>query len=253
MKFAVVIPTKNRDEFLKEALRSVLNQKLKPTHIILIDNAGSKITKKVFKSFFKKKNHLYKQIVKIKNVATLRNLGSKMVNVNYLAFLDDDDYWHKNYLNQAKKILIQKKYDMIITNVKRVDGKKKSKFTYFDNKTFFKIKDFLNKNPGSLCSNLIVKKKTFISLGGFDKNVGGSSDKDLVMKFIIKKKSILYNKKYHVFYRMHLSQWSRFPTKVIKQRIMFYKKYFKFFSFYDHLKFFIIILNIFIKIFFKKF
>ena len=73
------------------------------------------------------------------------------------------------------------------------------------------------------------------------------------MKFLIKEKSIFYNKKYHVFYRMHITQWSRFPMKVINQRILFYKKYFKFFSLYDHLKFFAIILNISIRIFYNKF
>ena len=55
------------------------------------------------------------------------------------------------------------------------------------------IKDFLNKNPGTLCSNLIVKKDVHISWG-FDKNVSGSCDKDLVMKFLIKEKSIFITK-----------------------------------------------------------
>ena len=52
---------------------------------------------------------------------------------------------------------------MIITNIKRVDGKIKSKFTFFNDETFFLIKNFLNKNPGTLCSNLIVKKSVHIS------------------------------------------------------------------------------------------
>ncbi len=208
MKFAVVILTKNRDEYLKEALKSACNQKLKPSRIVVIDNAGSTKTKKIVS---------------------------------------------KIYLYNVKKDLKKIKHDMIITNIKRVDGKIKSKFTFFNDETFFMIKDFLNKNPGTLCSNLIVKKKTFISLGGFDKNVSGSCDKDLVMKFLIKDKSIFYNKKYHVFYRMHVAQWSRFPLKVINQRILFYKKYFRFFSLYDHLKFFAITLNISIRIFYNKF
>ena len=254
MKFAVVILTKNRDEYLKEALKSVCNQKLKPSWIIVIDNAGSAKTKKIVsKIISKKQKYFYKQITKINNVATLRNIAAKTISTDYIAFLDDDDYLDKNYFYNINKDLKKIKHDMIITNIKRVDGKIKSKFTFFNDETFFLIKDFLNKNPGTLCSNLIVKKKTFISLGGFDKNVSGSCDKDLVMKFLIKEKSIFYNKKYHVFYRMHITQWSRFPMKVINQRILFYKKYFKFFSLYDHLKFFAIILNISIRIFYNKF
>ena len=58
---------------------------------------------------------------------------------------------------------------MIITNIKRVDGKIKSKFTFFNDETFFMIKDFLNKNPGTLCSNLIVKKKRSPLLVGLTK------------------------------------------------------------------------------------
>ena len=254
MNFAVVILTKNRDEYLKDALRSVSTQKLKPSCVIVIENAGSYKTKKIVKTTFaKKQKYIYKQIIKIKNVATLRNMASKIAKTEYLAFLDDDDYWSKNYLYQAKKNLKKKKYDMIVTNINRVDNKRISKFTFFGSDTFFEVKDFLNKNPGTLCSNLIVKKDTFIKLGSFDKKVSGSCDKDLVMNFLIKNKSILYNKNYHVFYRMHIDQWSRFPLKVINQRILFYKKYFRLFGAYDHLKFLIIILNISVRIIFNKF
>ena len=57
MKFAVVILTKNRDEYLKEALKSVCNQKLKPSWIIVIDNAGSAKQKRLLvKSYLKSKN-----------------------------------------------------------------------------------------------------------------------------------------------------------------------------------------------------
>lgn len=254
MKFAAIILTKNRDEYLKVALKSVCKQKLKPSWIIVIDNAGSISTKKIVRKILpKKQKYLYKQINKINNVATLRNMASRLVKTEYLAFLDDDDYWDKHYLSYVKEILKKKKYDMVITNIKRVDGKKISKFTFFNKYTFFTIKDFLNKNPGTLCSNSIVKKDVFISLKGFDKNVSGSCDKDLVMKFLIQKKSILYNTNYHVFYRMHLNQWSRFPLKVINQRILFYKKYFKFFSIIDHFKFFLLILNILTRIIFNRF
>tara|TARA_B100000579_G_C22846678_1_gene864814 strand:+ start:1324 stop:2103 length:780 start_codon:yes stop_codon:yes gene_type:complete len=253
MKFAVVILTKNRDVYLKEALKSACKQKLKPSLIIIIDNAGLAKTKNIVKKIVpKKQKYFYKPITNINNVAKLRNIASKMVSADYIAFLDDDDYFDKNYLYKVNKDLKKNKHDVIITNIKRVDGKIKSKFTYFNDKTSFRIKDFLNKNPGTLCSNLIVKKKTFIKLGGFDKNVSGSCDKDLVMKFIIKDKNIFYNEKYHVFYRMHRNQWSRLPIKVISQRIFFYRKYFKFFGLYDHFKFLTIVLNIIIRIFYDK-
>ena len=43
-------------------------------------------------------------------------LSSITASSKYLAFLDDDDYWHKDYLKISKKILLNKFPDILIAN-----------------------------------------------------------------------------------------------------------------------------------------
>ena len=78
----------------------------------------------------KQKGYFYKQITKINNVATLRNIAAKTISTDYIAFLDDDDYLDKNYLYNVNKYLKKIKHDMIITNIKRVEQKFKSKYFF---------------------------------------------------------------------------------------------------------------------------
>ena len=44
------------------------------------------------------------------------------------------------------------------------------------------MKDFLLTNPGCGISNLVVDKKLFVSLGGFDDYINPSYDKDFIIR-----------------------------------------------------------------------
>ena len=251
--FTVIILTKKRDFFLKYALNSLINQNYQPQEIIIIDNEGSFKTKNLISSILKNKiSYIYKPITKTNNVAILRNIAAKKAKSSYLAFLDDDDFWHKKYLFYSKKIINFKKTDLLISNISKFENKNSYHFSNFKKGKKFEINDFLLVNPGTLYSNIIVRKKTFLELYGFDKNISGSCDKDLVLRFLKQKKKININHNYHVFYRFHNNQWSINSRKVIFQKILFYKKYFNLYSFIYHLKFMKVILNIAFNSIFKK-
>ena len=48
-----------------------------------------------------------------------------------LHFLDDDDFWDKNYLLEFSKLNNYKKYDLILTNTNFIQsGKKRCNFSY---------------------------------------------------------------------------------------------------------------------------
>ena len=67
-------------------------------------------------------------------------------------------------------------FDYILENEKIVEGKK-----IIEN---LKSKNFLIKNPGSIISNLVIEKKLFFTLGGFNEAIHPSYDRDLIIKAI---------------------------------------------------------------------
>jgi Glycosyl transferase family 2. len=167
--------------------------------------------------------------MKKKNNALIsRNIGAVQAKGNFIAFLDDDDFWHKNYLFDAHEVLKKKKNDIIIYNTFDFFNKKKIK----KNKKIpfvFKIDDYLHYNPGIVCSNVIIKKKTFLDLEGYDLKISGGADKDLFIKGVLSKKKYFISSKRYVYLQNHPEQWSKKHKLILLQKILFFKKYFKYY------------------------
>ena len=119
------------------------------------------------------------------NVSQNRNYGALNAKGNYIAFLDDDDLWNKNYLRCIAKILNQESSKFIITWLNKIKDQKVSKFKEISQKV--KPEDLFIFNPGIIGSNIVIEKKIFKKIGGFDKKLSSSEDKDLLIRFIDKK------------------------------------------------------------------
>lgn len=249
--FSIIILTKDRNKFLKKAINSIQFQKKKPIEILILDNSLSATAKSLCLEKKYSKNIKYFSLTKINNVARLRNFLAKKAKGNYLAFLDDDDYWDQNYLWESLKIIKRNKIALLITNIIAHKNKKKIKLTNFRKLKPLNIKDFLIINPGTLCSNIIINKSVFLKLGGFDSKVSGSCDKDLIIRVLENNISYEINNMYLVNYSLHINQWSSNPTKVIIQKFLFYQKYFGKYSIVDHLTMIKVLLKLMIQIFFR--
>ena len=206
--FSIIVLTKDRNKFLKKAINSIQIQKKKPIEILILDNSPSKTAKLLCLEKKYSKKIKYFSLSKINNVAKLRNLLAKKAKGNYLAFLDDDDYWQENYLSESTKIIKQNKVKFIITNIIGIKNKKKIKLTGFKKRKPLNVKDFLIINPGVLCSNIIINRSIFLKLGGFDSKVSGSCDKDLIIRVLENNISYKINDMYLVNYTLHTNQWS---------------------------------------------
>lgn len=89
----VVIPTLNRGS-LARAIASVHDQSFRGFKLIVVDDSREQLVR--FNNI---------QVVKtggLAGVSRARNLGMSLVDTEYTALLDDDDFWHKDYL--AKQI-----------------------------------------------------------------------------------------------------------------------------------------------------
>lgn len=103
-KITIIIPTYNRSLYLKRAIESVLNQSYENIEIIVVDDASTDDTKKIVNSFSTSK------IKYVRNDRRMgpnrsRNIGLKHASGNYIAFLDDDDYYSdRNKLKEQLKL-----------------------------------------------------------------------------------------------------------------------------------------------------
>ncbi len=86
---SVVIPTHNRENRLPAAIRSVLDQSLRPSEIIVIDDGSTDGTPALMERF---PDVLYIQ-QENQGVSQARNHGIRVAKHEWIAFLDSDDEW----------------------------------------------------------------------------------------------------------------------------------------------------------------
>ena len=116
-KVSVIIPTYNRSSLVKEAVESVLAQTFNDLEIIVVDDGSTDDTRSVIEVVGDPKiKYYYKENAGVSNA---RNFGIEHAKGQYIAFLDSDDCWPKDFL----KLLVGKlekdhKYEAAYTSVK---------------------------------------------------------------------------------------------------------------------------------------
>ncbi len=94
--FSIIIPTYNRSGMIGKAIESVLAQTYSHWELIIIDDGSTDNTREIAKRYNDKRIKYYYQKNKGKSAA--RNKGIEMSKGDYLAFLDDDDYYLNDFL-----------------------------------------------------------------------------------------------------------------------------------------------------------
>lgn len=96
VKVSVIIPIYNMQKYIKQCLKSVLNQDLKDIEVLCIDDGSTDNSGRIIEKYAKKEPRI--RIIKQANkgVAEARNRGIKEAKGKYVSFLDPDDYLPSN-------------------------------------------------------------------------------------------------------------------------------------------------------------
>lgn len=213
LKFSLILPTLNREKFIEECLNSIQNQIFKNFEVVVIDQSDNNYTEKVVKSFQKTLNIIYKK-VNFKGLSKARNLALKYCSGEYIALLDDDARYSKEYLALANKILDKYKNKKLILSGKIIDDvlsedfidySKVSNGEIFDDKRIFKV---------CLSAGLIINKSKLIEIDGFDERFGvgaffgAAEESDMILRLISEGYKIIYverMKLYHLKPKLDIS------------------------------------------------
>ena len=110
---SIIINCFNGEIFLKDCLKSVLNQTYKNWEVIFWDNKSTDKSAKIFKNY-KNKKFRYFFSKKHSTLYEARNKAIKKARGKYVSFLDTDDLWNKNKLKTQVNFLEKNKnYNMV--------------------------------------------------------------------------------------------------------------------------------------------
>lgn len=103
-KVSVVIPTYNRSTLVGKAIKSVLGQTFKDLELIVVNDGSTDETERVLEAS-RRKDHRFNYVtINNSDRAAARNAGIKLSRGQYLAFLDDDDWWARDKLVKQLKL-----------------------------------------------------------------------------------------------------------------------------------------------------
>ena len=101
MKFSIIIPAHNSEQFIRKALDSIKSQVYTDYECIVVCDACTDKTEQVVRSY-----GFRTQVVNYNNDGLTRSMGLDMARGEWVLFMDDDDWWlHEYVLTQlAEKI-----------------------------------------------------------------------------------------------------------------------------------------------------
>lgn len=130
-KVSVIIPVYNVQNYLRPCLDSVLNQTLKEIEIICVDDGSTDGSLEILKQYAAKDNRI--TVLKQKNLhaGVARNAGLAVARGEYLSFLDSDDFFELNMLEEIHKTASFEQADIVYYGWKQYDNKEqKISFSY---------------------------------------------------------------------------------------------------------------------------
>ena len=209
MKFSVVIPLYNKEKFIIETLYSVLSQSFANFEVIIVNDGSTDSSLQKLSEIDDDRV----RIITIDNggVSNARNVGIINTNFDWVAFLDADDSWDQNYLQECVNIILENKgADVIATNYFLVYESLKVKALEL-NDGF--IASYFQK-PCICSSAVLINKSMFKRVGVFDPELKYGEDQHLWFRIGANCK-IYFNSSPLINYRMEDHQLS---NSNIKQR-----------------------------------
>lgn len=171
---SVIVTTYNRKEYLKETVRSILNQTFEDFELIIVDNFSNYDFFKLTESFDDTRIKAY-QNNNNSIISKNRNYGIKVAQGKYLAFCDDDDLWESNKLEHQIRCLESGSVDLVYSGTFLFNEFGLSKVHSF--KPVKTLSQFFRYNPVTLSSVIVRNSKDIF----FDENKEYAGIEDYVL------------------------------------------------------------------------
>jgi len=206
---SVIIPTLNREKYLRQCIESALSQDYPNLEVIVVDNGSTDNTQEILASFGNRIKCLKE---KKRGVSAARNNGIRAARGEFVAFLDSDDFYLPGKISlSVQKLLEDPSISLVYTDYILVDSEGREiqivKKNHPQPKYF--LRTFLT-NFGILPSTTLLRKECLKKSGYFDETLlEGAEDTDMLFKILRVGYRFGHIPKPLNAYRWHLENFSR--------------------------------------------
>jgi len=197
---SVIVPVFNGEEFLREAVQSVLAQKYSPIEIVIVDDGSTDDTATVAKSLPDTVCYLHQTN---KGPAGARNRGIEHAQGSLIAFADADDLWPADKLELQLPFLIgDPTIEIVIGRIQQVRLSKTE-----DGQT--QAEEFAEPAFSVNLGSAVIRRHVFERVGLFDETMRYSEDVDWFMRAREGSAAIVTIDAVTLLYRQHEQNMTR--------------------------------------------
>ena len=229
--FTVIIPLYNKENFVENTLKSIVNQTFSDYEVLIVDDCSTDASLNKVKPYLSDKIRIISH-TKNSGLSASRNTGIRNAKAQYVTFLDADDTWKPTLLESFYNMTQQFSEEVIFaTNYVEVypNGDiilpKNSTFDLKPNASLL-IKDFFKRNKQQgffIHSGICLDKKVYDEVGYYDETINFAEDLDFNIR-AFNKYSLVYNTNRLVNYTMY-SENQLTNTSILGKTIPNYDQY----------------------------
>lgn len=184
MSISVVIPAFNASKYIAQTIRSVLRQTLPADEVLVIDDGSTDNTGAIAASFGPSV-----RVIRIPNskLPAARNHGVKEAKGEWIAFVDADDLWAPNKLErQMQELSLHPEADLCYTG----------RILLVESPASTELRDVIKVPPADTIAEellnvnkfppscVVIRRSTFLSVGGHDTSFPYVEDWDLWLRLL---------------------------------------------------------------------
>ena len=106
-RFSVIMPLYNKERYVKKAIESVIAQTYRDFELIIIDDGSTDNSLEVVRGLKIEDRRLKILTQSNSGVAVARNNGVAASEGEYMCFLDADDWWEANFLEEMDRLITE--------------------------------------------------------------------------------------------------------------------------------------------------
>jgi glycosyltransferase involved in cell wall biosynthesis len=179
---SVIIPFYNREQFIEDAVQSVLSQTLRPLEIIIVNDCSRESSRRYLDRF--KDECRIIDLPENVGLAGARNAGIREAHGQFIALLDDDDIW------LPEKLAVQRAYmgehpacPAVTCWVTAFFRDKPDDLWVQFGPQPIQLSQALNEWYWAVPSTLMIRADSLRAVGGFDPRFRECEDRDFMIRF----------------------------------------------------------------------
>lgn len=119
---SIITPVYNNSEFIEQTIKSVQKQTYKNWEMIIVDDCSTDRTPELIKKISQKDDRI--KYIKLENnsgAAIARNKALSESRGRFIAYLDADDLWKKNKIQNQIDFMLAHDYAFVCSNYEKID------------------------------------------------------------------------------------------------------------------------------------